>query len=56
MLVHVAAANMVEVVYTGEHLNLITEVGELATPLLAIKKYLVEYGVYPGCSAFYEDC
>lgn len=56
MPVHVAAANMVEVVYTGEHLNLITEVGELATPLLTIKEYLVEYGVYPSCSAFYEDC
>lgn len=54
--VHVAAANMVEVVYTGEHLNLIIEVGELATPLLAIKEYLVEYSVYPGCSAFCEDC
>lgn len=56
MHVHVAAANMVEVVYTGEHLNLITEVGELDTPLLAIKEYLVEYGVYLGCSAFCEDC
>ncbi|XP_050877813.1 uncharacterized protein LOC127081614 [Lathyrus oleraceus] len=45
MLVHVVAVNMVEVVYTDEHLNLITEVGELSTPLLAIKEYSVEYGV-----------
>ncbi|XP_050876947.1 uncharacterized protein LOC127080679 [Lathyrus oleraceus] len=56
MHVHATAANMVEVVYTGEHLNLITEVGELSTPLLAIMEYLVEYSVYPGCSTFCEDC
>lgn len=56
MHVRVATANMVEVVYTGEHLNMITEVDKSATPLLTIKVYLVEYGMYPGCSAFCEDC
>lgn len=48
MPAHVGLA--VNVVGEGESLNLIMDMNLLSTPLPCVKSYLIQNGVFPGCS------